>query len=103
MRQTKFGEQPGKFMLRSRGISVAQAALDIRVKQAHLQSTLDGNICPSVDVRERLPQLLDVTLDKLFTKTVLEWVDRRQQVVLKRCGCVCEVHSSERKDIEPDK
>lgn len=77
MRSTKFGPQPAKMILRSRGISIAQAALDIRVKQAHLQSCLDGNICPNDDVRRELPKYLERPLEELFGAIVLNWTDQR--------------------------
>jgi hypothetical protein len=77
MRQTKFGPQPAKQILREKGFSIARASVELGVTQGHLQSCVDGNVRPSADVQAKLPTLVDRPLEDLFAAVVLNWVDQR--------------------------
>jgi hypothetical protein len=79
MRQTKFGVQPGKLILRAAGFSIADAALSMGVKQTHLHGALDGNIRPNEVVLHKLPKLVQRPVEELFTHEVLTWKDLRQR------------------------
>lgn len=68
---TKFGEQPAKGIIRKRGTSVANVAVEIGVNHSHLNGALNGYVRPNEVVRERLPKLLGKRLDELFNPDVL--------------------------------
>lgn len=68
---TKYGVQPAKARLRASGLSVARAALAVGVTHAHLNGTIHGHIRPNHEVRERLPKVLGIPLDELFTTEIL--------------------------------
>ncbi len=89
--KTKYGWQPAKELIKKSGRSVAVAALEVGVTQAHLQAAVYGHIRPSDTVKEQLPKLLNVELEKLFTVEVLNASDGRG--VVKHCGCPCPIHS----------
>ena len=92
---TRFGVQPIQGILRARQISVADAALQIAVRQTHLYNAITGRIHPNAEVRDRLPKLLGLPINQLFTHDALYEPDQRafNNQMRKTCGCVCEVHS----------
>lgn len=93
---TKFGWQPAKHIIKSMGMSVDQAALQIGVQSNHLRNSLYGIIVPSDEVRAGLTKLTGRKVEELFTADALNHQDQRGSVARKQCGCVCSEHSTSR-------
>jgi transcriptional regulator with XRE-family HTH domain len=72
MKPTRFGQQPCRALLREKGWSILQAAQEIGVTYPQLHYAMNGTTRPRPDVRERLPELLGVPLEELFTPEALE-------------------------------
>ena len=77
MRTVAFGTQPGRAVLRDRGIPVTRAAADLGLTYPELRGALLGKWPPSQRVRDRLPDYVDVPLVKLFTPESLTTPRRR--------------------------
>jgi transcriptional regulator with XRE-family HTH domain len=69
---TRFGTQPGHQILVSQGRTISGVARVLRLHPAHLAQALQGRIRPNYEVRERLPDLLGVPLEELFTEDALQ-------------------------------
>jgi len=67
----RFGHQPARQALFDQRWSIARAATEIGVPVSHLGNCVYGKIVPSPGVRERLPRLLGVPLEELFTAEAL--------------------------------
>jgi len=57
--------------MRAKRWSMREAAEQIGVRHQHLSGSVYGHVRPSEVVREKLPALLGVPLDELFTHDVL--------------------------------
>lgn len=69
--RTNTGTQPGWQVLRDQARTIAGVARLIPVTPAHLKNALSGLTTPRPEVVERLPQILDVPLEQLFTEEAL--------------------------------
>jgi transcriptional regulator with XRE-family HTH domain len=69
---TKYGVQPAKAILFKKKMTAARASREIQVDQKHLTNALTGRVRPRPEVRERLPLLLNVPLEQLFTEQALD-------------------------------
>lgn len=72
--------QPARQILRDQYLTITDAADRIGVPQGHLRAVLAGTVAPQRTVRERLPELLGVPLEDLFTQDLLarEWTGPRR-------------------------
>lgn len=61
-----FGRQPAADILKERGIRRGDAAKVLGVKHSVLNNTLAGRQTPSDVIRDGLPKMLDMPLEKLF-------------------------------------
>ncbi len=78
-RSNKYGIQPlGKELARQRW-TVAAAARQLGVEYPQLYNAVTGRITPTIHLRNALPTLLDVPLEKLFTVEVLKATPRTQR------------------------
>ncbi len=68
---SKFGRQSAYQVLSRERWSVAHAAREINIHYPHLLRALMGVVRPCEEVRERLPRLLGVPLESLFTEEIL--------------------------------
>ena len=68
---TRFGEQPGRLILRRERWTIARAAREIDESYAHLLRSLRGVVRPSEQVRRRLPALVGRPVSDLFTPEAL--------------------------------
>lgn len=68
---TKWGKQPAYYILHLRDFTIRGAARAIDVPAVHLYQTLYGRIRPCPEVRERLPELLNLPLEDLFNADLL--------------------------------
>ncbi|MBM0258956.1 hypothetical protein [Micromonospora sp. 4G55] len=68
---SRFGRQPAADALRRERWSIPLAARQIDVPENHLRTAVGGYNRPMPEVRERLPKLLGLPLEELFTPEVL--------------------------------
>lgn len=67
---TRHGEQPVVRFLKSRGISYKEAAAYCGVTPRHLRAACVGVVLPAPQVKERLPRMLGLPIECLFTEKV---------------------------------
>ncbi|HZN70583.1 MAG TPA: helix-turn-helix transcriptional regulator [Micromonosporaceae bacterium] len=72
MSTTRFGRQPARDVIFLKRWSVVGLAAELGVKHAHLNQAIRGRVRPAPRLRERLPELLGVPLEELFTAEALE-------------------------------
>lgn len=65
------GPQPLRAVLTKNRYTVRQAAAAINVDPLHLTNVIRGGARPCQAVRDRLPELLGVPLEELFTEDAL--------------------------------
>ncbi len=63
----RVGAQPGYYLIKEQRRSIGVVAQAIDVPYLHLRNALYGHVTPSPAVRDRLPKLLGVRLNQLFT------------------------------------
>lgn len=68
---SRHGVQPARAFLQARRFTTRQAADAIRVDLTHLASAIGGHVRPCQAVRDRLPNLLGVPLQDLFSEEAL--------------------------------
>jgi len=68
---TRFGTQPAREILRARRLSIRDVAVALGVSPRHLYNALQGYITPRTEVRQKMPDLLGVPLEELFTPDVI--------------------------------
>jgi transcriptional regulator with XRE-family HTH domain len=71
MTETRFGTQAARERIRAAGYTVAQIAELTGAHESHLYGVLQGRIRPDLTVRRRLPEVLKVPIEELFTVEVL--------------------------------
>jgi transcriptional regulator with XRE-family HTH domain len=69
--RTRFGTQAGHRILLIQGRTITGTARYLGVNQAHLYQALAGRCRPNAELRAKLPELLGVPLDELFTEDAL--------------------------------
>ncbi len=78
-RPNKYGVQPLRKELARQRWTVAAAARQLGVEYPQLYNTVIGRITPTIHLRNALPTLLDVPLEKLFTVEALKARPRTQR------------------------
>jgi hypothetical protein len=68
---SKFGRQPARMALRRERYTIKLAAEIIGVPESHLRIAVGGYARPMDAVREKLPVLVGVPLEDLFTPDAL--------------------------------
>lgn len=68
---SRYGVQPARRLVANRRETICQTADEVGVRCSHLMAALAGHTPPRDRVRERLPEVLGVPLEKLFTRDVL--------------------------------
>jgi transcriptional regulator with XRE-family HTH domain len=69
--RTDYGVQPSRSILLQQARTVAGVARLLQVSPQHLKNALSGLTPPRPEVRERLPEILGVPLEQLFTQSAL--------------------------------
>lgn len=69
---TRFGRQPAYEILKKERWHISLAAHEIGVSHQHLSKAVHGYYRPNDVVREKLPKLVNVPLDQLFTAESLK-------------------------------
>ena len=67
----QFGRQPARDILKARGWSITAAAEELKENRSHLNAALLGRVPPCDALRESLPRMLGIPLEKLFTHELL--------------------------------
>lgn len=70
-KETRFGPQPAREVLRQGKHSIALVAGIMGVPESHLLPALYGRIRPNITVREKLPKIVGRPLEELFTAEAL--------------------------------
>lgn len=68
---SRFGVQPARDEIARQGWTITRCAEALGVSRGHLNYSLLGTISPSRLLRESLPELLGIPLEKLFTEESL--------------------------------
>lgn len=89
--KTVLGPQPVRRLLDERGLTISEAALAIGVTFAKLQAPVTGRSRPSDEVRAKLPALLGVPLEDLFSAESLEPFNTMRKRPVCVCHCTCGV------------
>jgi hypothetical protein len=71
LKPTRFGPQPVREIIRKGKYSISMVAEMVGVREAHFVPALYGRIRPNMTVRERLPKVLGVPIEQLFTAEAL--------------------------------
>jgi transcriptional regulator with XRE-family HTH domain len=70
-RNTRFGEQPIRGIVRRRHWNLRLVAYETGVAYSHLVNAANGITAPSPELRQKLSDFLDLPIEKLFTQEAL--------------------------------
>jgi transcriptional regulator with XRE-family HTH domain len=70
-KNTRFGEQPIRGVVRRRHWNLRLIAYEIGVAYSHLINAANGVTPPSPELRQKLSEFLDLPVEKLFTRGAL--------------------------------
>jgi hypothetical protein len=70
-KNTRFGEQPIRGILRRRHWNLRLIAYETGVGYSHLINSVNGVTRPSPDLQQKLSKFLDLPVEKLFTQEAL--------------------------------
>jgi transcriptional regulator with XRE-family HTH domain len=70
-RNSRFGEQPIRGIVRRRHWNLRLIAYETGVAYSHLVNAANGITAPSPELRQKLSEFLDLPVEKLFTREAL--------------------------------
>ena len=70
-RNTRFGEQPIRGVVRRRHWNLRLIAYETGVAYSHLLNAVNGVTAPSPELRQKLSEFLNLPVEKLFTEDAL--------------------------------